>query len=137
MEDLLKNRLVALAVQARTHAHVPYSGFRVGAAVCDENGTIYTGCNIENSSFGATLCAERVAAVKAVSEGAKRITAIAVCAGEEPVTPCGICRQFLSEFAEPKTPVLCANHDGTQVREYTFDALLPHAFTEFNKDETP
>lgn len=136
MEDLLKKGLVSLAVEARANAHVPYSSFRVGAAVCDENGTIYTGCNIENSSLGATLCAERVAAVKAVSEGAKRITAVAVCAGEKPVTPCGICRQFLSEFAEPKTPVLCANHDGTQVREYTLEELLPHAFTEFSRDET-
>ncbi|MFA9379825.1 MAG: cytidine deaminase [Acetanaerobacterium sp.] len=134
MNDMQKQQLVRRAVAARSGAYAPYSGFRVGAAVLDECGKIYTGCNIENISYPATICAERAAVAVAVSAGAKHIMAVAVCAGETPVTPCGVCRQVLCEFALPDASVLCANGDGTKVEQYTLGELLPHAFAEFEKD---
>ena len=91
--------LVAAAIQARNHAHAPFSRFRVGAAVEDKQGRIHTGCNVENASYGLTVCAERVAVWKAISEGARAFTRIAVCADSERLTPpCGACRQILWEF---------------------------------------
>lgn len=106
MTDL--KTLASLAVEARKNAYVPYSHFTVGAAVLCSDGTIYTGCNIENSSFGATICAERVAMAKAISDGHLKFDAIAIAAdnGDEYIVPCGICRQFMSEFFSPQTPVL-------------------------------
>jgi cytidine deaminase len=91
--------LIEAASQARERAHVPFSKFKVGAAVADENGQIFTGCNIENASFGLTMCAERVAVFKAVSEGAAKLMQIAVVADTDRLTPpCGACRQILWEF---------------------------------------
>ena len=87
------------AEAARENAYAPFSGFRVGAALLTEDGKVYTGVNVENSSYGATICAERTAFVKAVSEGERKFAAIAVSAGDEPSYPCGICRQFMYEFA--------------------------------------
>ena len=87
------------AEAARENAYAPFSGFRVGAALLTEDGKVYTGVNVENSSYGATICAERTAFVKAISEGERRFTAIAVTAGGETSYPCGICRQFMYEFA--------------------------------------
>lgn len=117
------------AIAARKHAYAPYSGFCVGAAVLADNGKIYSGCNIENASYGATLCAERTAIAKAVSDGVRRIVGIAVIGdstGE--VTPCGICRQVIAEFASPETPVWCGNRDGLFTLR-TLQELLPFAFT--------
>ncbi len=95
----LRKRLVALARQARRRAHAPYSRFKVGAALLTRDGEVVTGCNIENASYGLTLCAERVAVFKAVSEGVKRFSAIAVVAdSKRPTAPCGPCRQILWEF---------------------------------------
>ena len=92
--------LIAAARAARENAHAPYSHFRVGAAVEDESGRIFTGCNVENATYGLTLCAERVAIFKGVSEGAKRFTRIAVVADTDRLTPpCGACRQILWEFS--------------------------------------
>jgi cytidine deaminase len=93
------NALLQAAVDAREHAHAPYSNFKVGAAIETEDGRIYTGCNIENATYGLTLCAERVAVFKAVSEGARKFKRIAVAADTGTLTPpCGACRQILWEF---------------------------------------
>ena len=94
--------LLVMAHAARAKAYVPYSHFRVGAAVMDDRNRVYSGCNIENASYGATCCAERTAIFKAVSEGARSIRKIAVTGGGPgPCMPCGICRQVMAEFAEP------------------------------------
>ena len=93
------NELIRSALDARKNAHAPFSHFLVGAALQDENGRIFTGCNVENSTYGLTICAERVAVFKAVSEGARRFTAVAVAADTDVLTPpCGACRQILWEF---------------------------------------
>ena len=87
------------AIEAREYAYAPYSKFKVGAALLTNSGKIYTGCNVENASYGGTICAERVAMVKAISEGEREFSKIAVVADtKSPVRPCGICLQFLSEF---------------------------------------
>jgi cytidine deaminase len=91
--------LLQAALDVRKHAHAPYSKFKVGAAIEDETGRIHTGCNVENATYGLTLCAERVAVFKAISEGARKFTRIAVAADTERLTPpCGACRQILWEF---------------------------------------
>lgn len=125
MEDL---ELKELAVMAMKNSYSPYSNFKVGAALLTDKG-IYTGCNIENSSYGATVCAERTAALKAVSEGARTFYKIAiVCSSGEPAYPCGICRQVLSEFAkEDFEVILQQGKDGIAV--YKLTELLPFAFT--------
>jgi cytidine deaminase len=125
---LTDEQLIEAARQAREKAYVPYSHFPVGAALITEDGHLYTGCNIENASFGLTNCAERTAIFKAVSEGHGKVAAIAVIADTDgPVSPCGACRQVMSEFG-PGARVILANLRGeslvTTVRE-----LLPGAFT--------
>lgn len=118
------------AEAARENAYAPFSGFRVGAALLASDGRVFTGVNVENSSYGATICAERTAFVKAISEGARDFEAIAVAAGEEPAVPCGICRQFMSEFA-PHLKVITGpgeEHGGKLVAR-SLDELLPEAFT--------
>lgn len=119
--------LIEAARVAREKAYVPYSRFPVGAAILTEDGTLYTGCNIENASFGLTNCAERTAIFKAVSEGHTRVTAIAVIGDTDgPVSPCGACRQVMSEFA-PDARVLLTNLKGV-VAETSVRELLPGAF---------
>lgn len=110
-----------LAKNAAKHSYHPYSGFSVGAALLTKEGTVYTGANIENASFGATCCAERVALFGAVSAGERAFSAIAVTA-----MPCGICRQALAEFA-PHLTVYVDGENG--IEEYTLSELLPHSFT--------
>lgn len=122
MNDL---QLIEKARAARANAYVPYSDFRVGAAVLTESGEVYTGCNIESASYGATNCAERVALHKAVSEGAKDFIALAVAGSEELTYPCGICRQVISELA-PNARILVSSSGGYEV--YSAAELLPHAF---------
>ena len=120
--------LIAAAAQARTAAYAPYSQYQVGAALLGKSGRIYTGCNVENASFGATICAERCAAVKAVSEGETDFIALAVVVdGPKPASPCGICRQFLAEF-NVELRLILANLDG-KVVETTLKDYLPEAFT--------
>ena len=98
--DMEFNDLIALALAARTKAYTPYSEFAVGAAVKCKSGAVFVGANIENRSFGLTICAERVAMVTAITAGERGFTAIAVTAdSDEPIVPCGACRQFLAEFA--------------------------------------
>jgi len=122
-----RKRLLALARQVRLRAHAPYSRFRVGAAVLDERGRMHTGCNVENASFGLTVCAERNAVAAAVAAGAKRIRAVAVVT-RDGSSPCGACRQVLAELGGPTTEVLLASPAGAPVG-HTLGALLPHAFT--------
>ncbi len=126
-------KLVQLASDSRAMAHAPYSGFGVGAALLCEDGAVYTGCNVENATYGATCCAERIAIFKAVSEGKKRFSKIAVVGGrfgEEPTSfffPCGICRQVLSEFCGPDFTVLVS--DGKETKSFLLSELLPCSFS--------
>ena len=115
------------AVEARKLAYAPYSHFRVGAALLAKDGRIFTGCNVENASYGLTVCAERVALFKAVSEGAREFLAIAVACGEGPCAPCGACRQVLYEFA-PDLLVIMADGEGKSWCRAKLSELLPHGF---------
>lgn len=120
--------LVKKAIDARKHAYAPYSKFKVGAALEASNGKIYTGCNVENSSYGITVCAERVALFKAVSDGAKKFKRIAIVADtKNPCPPCGICRQALYEFS-PALEVIMANTKG-RTRKVKLKRLLAHPFS--------
>jgi cytidine deaminase len=121
--------LLRLAFEAREGAYAPYSGFAVGAAIRSKNGSLFSGCNIENGSFGLTICAERVALFKAVSAGEKEFEALAVVADSEgPVYPCGACRQVLSEF-KPDLTVIMSNL-GFKIRIMKLTELLPYAFVK-------
>lgn len=119
--------LLARAREARTHAYAPYSDFPVGAALLAEDGRIFTGCNVENASYGLANCAERVAIGKAVSEGVRRFRAVAVMGPEDdaPCSPCGACRQVLYEFG-PKMWVVTP--EGDAPRTVPMHQLLPDAF---------
>jgi cytidine deaminase len=121
-------KLLAAAQSARDAAYAPYSGdFKVGAAVLTADGQIFTGCNIENASFGASMCAERVAIYTAVAAGQRQIIALAVIADTpQPVAPCGLCRQVLSEFS-PDCQVIMANLKD-EYRKMKLTQLLPAAF---------
>lgn len=147
MTDLeLKQKLIRMALEARLSAYAPYSAYLVGAALLCEDGCIYTGCNVENASYGATNCAERTAVFKAVSEGKRKFTVIAVAGGkslENPkdakekiqygraldyAYPCGICRQVLREFSDPAqmTVLICKSVE--DYKEMTLAELLPESF---------
>ena len=120
--------LIALAKEAREAAHAPYSNFEVGAALLTADGRVFTGCNVENSTYGLSMCAERVAIFKAVSEGSHEIAKVAVVTDHERLTPpCGCCRQMIWEFAMEETEVLIANLEG-DVRKFEIKELLPEAF---------
>lgn len=126
--------LIQLATVAREQAYVPYSKFKVGAALLSEDGRIFTGANVENASYGLTICAERVAVVKAISEGAQRFATIAIVTDlADPASPCGACRQVLVEFA-PQLKVIMANTDGKAIVS-TIAELLPLAFTPQKLEE--
>ena len=128
MDTETLDKLLDAAIEACAHSYSPYSGFPVGAAVLASNGTIYAGTNIENASYGATMCAERVAVFKAVSEGADKILAVAVyTSAADYAFPCGMCLQVLSEFAED-IPVIVAGDSG--IKRFTLSELLPHRFGE-------
>jgi cytidine deaminase len=126
-DDIDWEALQSAAHDVKTRAHAPYSRFRVGAALLCEDGSIVSGCNVENASYGLTLCAERNAIVAAVARGQTRFRAIAVVTDQaEAVTPCGACRQVLAEFV-PAFEVRCYGTSGAEIRESTA-SLLPHAF---------
>ena len=153
LTDNTITKLIETAFTARLSAYAPYSGYKVGAALLAENGRIFSGCNIENASYGGTVCAERVAVFKAVSEGQRYFTAIAIVGGKslpEPDSdspaiplnsgsdspaffvpdyayPCGMCRQVLSEFCEGNMKVIVAR-SVEDYREYTLEELIPHSF---------
>ncbi len=121
----VRDSLLQAAEGARQHAYAPYSRFHVGAAVLLSDGSIVTGCNIENASYGLTVCAERVALWSAVAQGRRDFAGMALVVPNG--TPCGACRQVLSELCPPDMPVWVRTDDG-HVREYTVAQLLPDAF---------
>ncbi|MHB8927886.1 MAG: cytidine deaminase [Bacillota bacterium] len=122
-------RLLDLAATYRRRAYSPYSGYKVGAALRTPGGKTYGGCNIENAAYGPTNCAERTAVFKAVSEGDREFSAIAVTGGGEGFPyPCGVCRQVLSEFARPDLRVVMANVDTGEAVIATLADLLPFSF---------
>jgi cytidine deaminase len=122
--------LVSTALKAREKAYVPYSNFKVGAAIMTEDDTVYGGCNIENASYGATNCAERTAIFKAISEGHKIIKAIAIVGDTNTYTfPCGICRQVIAEFSEGNIPIILAKDEENFIVK-TLEEVFPGAFTK-------
>lgn len=124
----LAERLVALARAVRGHAYAPASGFAVGAAVLAADGSVHVGCNVENASYGLTICAERAAVCAAVAAGQRRLVAVAVVTGlAEPARPCGACRQVLAEFG-PRMVVLLAGAEGGY-QATNLERLLPEPFT--------
>ena len=130
----IKQELVKQALAARKFAYVPYSKFRVGAAVLAKNGAIYTGCNIENAGYTPSNCAERTAFFKAVSEGTKEFDAICIVGGKggvvtEYAPPCGVCRQVMMEFCDPETFRIILMNGAGEIREYLLKELLPLGFT--------
>lgn len=127
-----RTALIEKAKQAMAGAYAPYSGFYVGAALLCADGTVYTGCNIENAAYSPTLCAERTAFAKAVSDGKREFTAIAVCGGKDgqitgACTPCGVCRQVMAEFCKGDFQVLLVKPEGYECR--TLSQLLPDSFS--------
>lgn len=127
MISLTNKELIELAYDAMKFSYSPYSNFKVGAALLTEDNNVFTGCNIENSSYGATNCAERTAIFKAVSEGHTNIKRIAIVSNTHKETfPCGICRQVMTEFMKPDALILL-DDDGI-INEYTLDSLLAHSF---------
>lgn len=120
--------LIQVAREAREKAYAPYSGFKVGAAVLSRDGRIFSGCNVENASYGLTNCAERTAVFKAVSEGGTQLTALAVIADtRKPVAPCGACRQVMAEFGIKKI-IMCNTKGERHIA--TLDQLLPAVFDQ-------
>ena len=129
--DTPADTLIRAAREAARNAHCPYSAYPVGAAALTADGQVYTGCNVENASYGLTMCAERVALFKAASDGHRTIAALAVAGGtaRKPASPCGACRQVLAEFAAPETPVHIAPlKKGDRTATTTLGALLPDSF---------
>lgn len=127
------NELCALAVNALGKSYSPYSGYRVGAALMCADGTVYTGCNIENAAFGPTVCAERVAIFKAVSDGRRDFTKIAVAGGKDGIVngvfpPCGVCRQVMREFCGNDFEILLVKSQ-TEFQKTTLSELLPLSFS--------
>ena len=124
-------KLMELAKEAMTHAYAPYSGYKVGAALLCADGTVYEGCNIENASFSPTICAERTAFFKALYDGHRDFTAIAICGGKDGVItgsfpPCGVCRQVMREFCDDDFTVILIGADSYETR--TLGQLLPDSF---------
>lgn len=121
------DELIQAALEAREHAYAPFSRFRVGAALESSDGRIFTGCNVENATYGLTMCAERVAIFKAISEGARDFVRIVVTADTERLTPpCGACRQILWEFC-PRAEVVLSNVQG-RTESFSMEELMPRAF---------
>ena len=129
IEDSGFEALCQKASEALENAYCPYSKYRVGAAILAESGNIYSGCNIENASYGVSNCGERTALFKAVSEGERKFSAIAVFTdpGNQPPFPCGVCRQALSEFCSPDMPVIVFDGERS-VYNLTLGELLPYSF---------
>jgi cytidine deaminase len=125
---MTREELIERAGRARANAHAPYSRYEVGAAVLASDGSVFTGANVENASFGATVCAERVAVLSAVAAGRRAFAAIAIVTpGAEPAQPCGLCLQVLAEFCDD-LDVWCAAADSGAVRATTLRALMPSRF---------
>ena len=135
MDKKIAEEMIELAIKQLDFSYVPYSGFKVGAALRTKDGIYYTGCNIENASYTPTNCAERTAFFKAVSEGKTEFRAIAIVGGpkgKEPenfCAPCGVCRQVMAEFCDPETFRIILMNGAGEIREYLLKELLPLGFT--------
>lgn len=132
---MTKEQLASLAKEAMQSAYSPYSGYKVGTALLCKDGSVYTGCNVENASFSATNCAERTAFFKAVSDGKQEFEAIAICGGKDGVVegifpPCGVCRQVMREFCEDDFKIYMVKSGG--IETYTLSQLLPVSFRPDN-----
>ena len=137
MSSITDEELVALAFDAREKSYAPYSGFQVGAALLAEDGRVYQGCNIENASYTPTICAERNALFKAVYEGERNFEMIAIAGSPEGpctdyATPCGVCRQVMMEFCDPKTFCVIIAKSPEEYMEYRLEELLPLGFGPAN-----
>ena len=119
--------LYGAACEMVERAYAPFSKFKVGAALLSKDGQVFTGCNVENSSFGATICAERTAFVKAISEGTTEFEAIAIVSSDGESSPCGICRQFMKEFCDDDFKIITGN-DEDSLKVYTMEVMLPEGF---------
>ena len=148
-KNIKPQELVFSALRARKNAYAPYSGFFVGAALLGRDGKVYTGCNIENSSFSPTLCAERTAFSRAIADGTRSFSAIAIVGGRKAAKfldfcpPCGVCRQFMREFCDENFAVFlyCGDAEGgdrngnAEIKKYTLGELLPCSFTAARMDD--
>ena len=128
-------QLIEISIEQLKYSYTPYSGFKVGAALLAKNGSVYTGCNIENAAYTPTNCAERTAFFKAVSEGVKEFDAICIVGGEngiltEYAPPCGVCRQVMMEFCDPETFQVILVNTPDDFKIFTLEELLPGAFTK-------
>ncbi len=132
MSEVSDRQLVDLALAGSQNAYIPYSNYRVGAALLTASGEVFTGCNVENAGYSPTICAERTAFVKAISEGHLQFAAIAVVS-RGAGSPCGVCRQFMFEFS-PTMKVILADLDGQVQLVTTLAELLPHGFGPANLD---
>ncbi len=122
--------LISEAYKAKEYSYAPYSNFHVGAALCTDSGRIYRGCNIENAAYSPTNCAERTAFFKAVSEGERQFSGIAIVGDkEEYLAPCGVCRQVMMEFCDPKEFQVILAKNPTDYKVYTLEELFPGAFS--------
>ena len=127
MKPEIEKKLIAAAIEARERAYAPYSDFRVGAALLTETGKLFSGCNVENASYGLCICAERTAICKAVSEGEQTFVAIAVAASPL-ASPCGACRQFIFEFGDHIKVMGVDPENPEQIKHWTSASLLPDGF---------
>lgn len=137
MEQVMVERLIDTAIEQLKFSYTPYSNFKVGAALLTKSGKIYTGCNIENASYTPTNCAERTAFFKAVSEGVRDFQAICIVGGKdgkltEYTAPCGVCRQVMMEFCNPKTFQIILAVDKERYEIYTLEELMPLGFGPLN-----
>lgn len=137
MEQVMVEKLIDTAIEQLKFSYTPYSNFKVGAALLTKSGKIYTGCNIENASFTPTNCAERTAFFKAVSEGVRDFQAICIVGGKdgkltEYTAPCGVCRQIMMEFCNPKTFQIILAVDKERYEIYTLEELMPLGFGPLN-----
>ena len=137
MEQALVEKMIDTAIAQLQFSYTPYSNFKVGAALLAKNGTVYTGCNIENASYSPTNCAERTAFFKAVSEGVRTFDAICIVGGKDGVlteyaAPCGVCRQVMMEFCDPETFRIILAASREQYNIYTLKELLPLGFGPSN-----
>ena len=140
MEQVMVEKLIDTAIEQLKFSYTPYSNFKVGAALLTKSGKIYTGCNIENASYTPTNCAERTAFFKAVSEGVRDFQAICIVGGKdgkltEYTAPCGVCRQVMMEFCNPKTFQIILAVDAKQYDIYTLKEMLPKGFGPSNLTE--
>lgn len=137
MEQVMVKKLIDTAIEQLKFSYTPYSNFKVGAALLTKSGKIYTGCNIENASYTPTNCAERTAFFKAVSEGVRDFQAICIVGGKdgkltEYTAPCGVCRQVMMEFCNPKTFQIILAVDKERYEIYTLEELMPLGFGPLN-----